>query len=403
MRKILFWPVLAFLVLFPAACDKKNKQLTASSPAPTGEALTTYMQWDEPPDMTIDTGKIYLATITVPQGEIKIELFADKSPVSVNNFIFLINQGFYNKTTFHIVDKKNFAQGGKPPVENLTGPGYKIQKEIHPDLRFDDKGILGMAQSRYIGSQFFITYTAMPWMDGDLPIIGKVVEGLDVLDALTPKKGWTNPDYAGDPIEEMTVTEIPGSLIPEPTPTPEPRAPELTGGRPLAEIPFEQRKYLYNTPPEMVIDVNKSYTAVFKTTKGDISFELFPDLAPLHVNNFYVLVNLGYYDDFPITKVLRSRYVRTGAPDKDQRADVGYALPAEINMEQKKGALCAWLHMSRDAARSSSGSIIAMLMTNDPHGIIAHTRYGLTSEEGVNRLKTLTEEDMITNVEIIVK
>ena len=226
---------------------------------------------------------------------------------------------------------------------------------------------------------------------------------MDVVNAITPKNDRVNNEYPGDPILDMSVTGIPGSLLPPPQPTPIPKAPELTGGRPLANIPFEEKGFIYQKAPAMVINVNKSYTAVFKTTKGDIHFELNAKDAPVHVNNFYVLVKLGYYDNFPITNVLRARYAVTGTPDKTPQSDIGYALPAEVKMKQVQGTLCAWLHAKRDKERSSSGSMIAMIMTNAPGGINAFTYFGITDKAGLEIVNTLTTGDIINKVEIIVK
>jgi cyclophilin family peptidyl-prolyl cis-trans isomerase len=155
------------------------------------------------PSMQIDASKTYIATFETEKGDIVVELFADKVPSTVNNFVFLARQGFYDNTTFHRVISDFMAQGGDPTGSGTGGPGYRFADEFHPDLRHDRAGILSMANSgaNTNGSQFFITYGPTPWLDaydenGNLrdcarrdvschAVFGHVIEGLDVLLSLT--------------------------------------------------------------------------------------------------------------------------------------------------------------------------------------------------------------------------
>jgi cyclophilin family peptidyl-prolyl cis-trans isomerase len=159
--------------------------------------------------MQIDPEKKYYATISTAKGDIVLELFADKVPVTVNNFVFLAREGFYDNTTFHRVLVSFMAQGGDPTGTGRGGPGYRFADEFHPDLKHDRPGILSMANSGpdTNGSQFFITYAPTDWLDGHHAVFGQVVEGMDVLESLTLRDPDQSPDFYGDIIETITITE----------------------------------------------------------------------------------------------------------------------------------------------------------------------------------------------------
>jgi peptidyl-prolyl cis-trans isomerase B (cyclophilin B) len=192
-------------------------------PIPTARATPTPMvdpsyeppverndMYDAPPEMQIDPEKTYIATISVAdKGDIVIELFADKAPVTVNNFVFLAREGFYDNTTFHRVLSGFMAQGGDPTGTGMGGPGYAFEDEFHPDLRHDSAGILSMANSgpNTNGSQFFITHVPTPHLDDRHSVFGKVIEGMDVLMALTLRDPNQSPGYYGDIIETITITQ----------------------------------------------------------------------------------------------------------------------------------------------------------------------------------------------------
>ncbi len=165
--------------------------------------------YDAPPPMTIDTDRSYRATIVTEKGEIVIELFDDGAPQTVNNFAFLARQGFYDNTTFHRVIPGFMAQGGDPTGTGRGGPGYRFADEFDPGLRHDGPGILSMANAgpSTNGSQFFITYVATPWLDDRHAVFGQVIEGMEVLESLTPRDPQQNPDYAGDEILTITIEE----------------------------------------------------------------------------------------------------------------------------------------------------------------------------------------------------
>jgi cyclophilin family peptidyl-prolyl cis-trans isomerase len=136
--------------------------------------------------MAIDPKKKYTATFKTDRGDFVIELHADKAPKTVNNFVFLARDGFYDGVTFHRVIRDFMAQGGDPTGTGTGGPGYKFADEFHPALRHSDPGILSMANAgpNTNGSQFFITHRATPHLDNKHSVFGQVVKGLDVLLAI---------------------------------------------------------------------------------------------------------------------------------------------------------------------------------------------------------------------------
>ena len=126
------------------------------------------------------------ATIETTKGKILIELYADKAPKTVANFVKLANQGFYNGIIFHRVIPGFMVQTGDPAGTGMGGPGYNFADEFSPDLKHTGAGILSMANAgpNTNGSQFFITLAATPWLDGKHSIFGKVVEGQSVVEAI---------------------------------------------------------------------------------------------------------------------------------------------------------------------------------------------------------------------------
>lgn len=168
-------------------------------------------QYKQCPPMVINPAKQYTATLKTEKGDIVIRLYADKAPFTVNNFVFLARNGWYNNVTFHRVIPDFVAQTGDPTGTGLGGPGYQFPDEIDPNLKYDRPGIVGMANAgpNTNGSQFFITYQALPNLDGNYTIFGEVISGMDVLKALTPRDPdqSQNPLPAGDKILSVTITE----------------------------------------------------------------------------------------------------------------------------------------------------------------------------------------------------
>jgi cyclophilin family peptidyl-prolyl cis-trans isomerase len=165
-------------------------------------------QWSKPPEMVIDPKKKYTATISTEKGDMVIELFADKTPKTVNNFVFLAREGFYDGTIFHRIIADFMVQGGDPTGTGRGGPGYRFADEFHPSLKHSKPGVLSMANAGpgTNGSQFFITHVPTPWLDGKHSVFGQITSGMDVLMSIPPRDPM-KPEYPGIKINKVTITE----------------------------------------------------------------------------------------------------------------------------------------------------------------------------------------------------
>jgi len=186
-------------------------------------------QYDAPPPLTIDTSKSYTATFELEKGtQFTVQLFAAEVPNTVNSFVFLAREGFYDGVTFHRVIPDFMAQGGDPTGTGTGGPGYRFDNEFHPDLRHDGPGVLSMANSGVRGgqgtngSQFFITFGPTPALDGLNPdgspkncgaprtschsVFGRVIDGMDVVTAIRERDPGT-ATFEGDGIKTITINE----------------------------------------------------------------------------------------------------------------------------------------------------------------------------------------------------
>ena len=166
-------------------------------------------QWSTPPAMQIDPKKQYKAHMETDKGTMVIELFADKTPMTVNNFVFLSREGFYDGVIFHRVIGNFMAQGGDPTGTGRGGPGYKFGDEFDASLKHDKRGILSMANAGPAtnGSQFFITHGPTPHLNGKHTVFGVVVEGLDVLMSI-PERDPGNVNAPAVKIIRVTIEEI---------------------------------------------------------------------------------------------------------------------------------------------------------------------------------------------------
>ena len=165
-------------------------------------------QYDSPPEMIIDTEKTYQAIFKTEKGDITIDLFADKTPKTVNNLVFLAREGFYDNTTFHRVIGGFMAQGGDPTGTGRGGPGYRFEDEFDSSLTFDKEGILAMANAGpgTNGSQFFITYGPTPHLNNNHTIYGQVTAGMDVVKAIRERDPGRDRN-PGDVIKTIEIVE----------------------------------------------------------------------------------------------------------------------------------------------------------------------------------------------------
>jgi peptidylprolyl isomerase len=163
-----------------------------------------------PPPMMIDPSKTYIATITTPRGDIVIRLRPDLAPKTVNNFVFLAREGFYDGVTWHRVLPGFMAQGGDPSGTGAGGPGYTINDEFTPDMIFDRPGIVAMARApmpNSAGSQFFITTAPAPHLNGQYTIFGEVVQGQEIVNGIPLRNPDANPTEPGEQMLMVTITE----------------------------------------------------------------------------------------------------------------------------------------------------------------------------------------------------
>ncbi|HXF61834.1 MAG TPA: peptidylprolyl isomerase [Caldilineaceae bacterium] len=157
-------------------------------------------QWSQPPAMEIDSAKTYKATLETDRGDIVLELYPKHAPKTVNNFVFLARQGFYDGVTFHRVIRDFMIQGGDPTGTGRGGPGYRFEDETRGNPLKHETGVISMANAgpNTNGSQFFITHSPQPHLDGRHTVFGKVIEGQDVVDSIRQ----------GDQIHKVTVEEL---------------------------------------------------------------------------------------------------------------------------------------------------------------------------------------------------
>jgi len=156
-------------------------------------------QWTTPPAMQIDPAKKYRATMTTSKGVIEIELYPQYAPKTVNNFVFLARESFYDGIVFHRVISDFMIQGGDPTGTGRGGPGYRFADEFVGNPLIHERGVISMANAGpgTNGSQFFITHSPQPHLNGKHTVFGKVTAGLNVVDAIRQ----------GDVMTSVVITE----------------------------------------------------------------------------------------------------------------------------------------------------------------------------------------------------
>jgi peptidyl-prolyl cis-trans isomerase B (cyclophilin B) len=166
-------------------------------------------QYSAPPPLTIDPQKSYEATISTAKGDIVVHLLAGSAPETVNNFVFLAREGYYDGVTFHRVIPDFMAQTGDPTGTGAGGPGYTFADEASAlRLKHDGPGTVSMANAgaNTNGSQFFVTYVATPHLDGRHAVFGRVTKGMDVLRQIAPRDP-ARAAQPGDAIQRVTIAE----------------------------------------------------------------------------------------------------------------------------------------------------------------------------------------------------
>ena len=353
----------------PAASSATSA--TASSAAQPREAI---MQWDAPPAMSIDATKQYHATLSTSYGDITVQLYQEEAPATVNNFVFLARQGFYNGVRFHRIVRGFMVQGGDPTGTGRGGPGYRFADE--PVTRDYLRGTLAMANSGpdSNGSQFFIMHEdyALP---KDYTIFGMVTEGLQVLDAIanTAVSARVPGGERSLPLENVVIRSIEISeeeKTSSATSTPAPSAATTTSTQQPQEANMQ-----WDAPPAMSIDATKQYHATLSTTYGDITVELYPSEAPVTVNNFVFLARQGFYNGVRFHRILRSFMVQSGDPTGTGRGGPGYRFADEpVTRDYLRGTLAM-----ANAGPNTNGSQF-FIMHQDGRLLSAYTIFGMVTE-----------------------
>ena len=187
--------IIAYVVMDSGVFDPPFEAVSSYTGTPTeiceqatpADGTGTDGQYDSAPDTILEDGVDYQAIFCTSAGAIHVDLYEDVAPITVNSFVFLASDGFYNNTVFHRVLEGFMAQGGDPTGTGRGGPGYQFVNENVPELTFDSAGILAMANAGpdTNGSQFFITFEPAPFLDGGYTIFGNVISGQENVDALT--------------------------------------------------------------------------------------------------------------------------------------------------------------------------------------------------------------------------
>ena len=174
---------------------------TISAARPAGRT-----RYSSPPAMSLDAASVYVSDFRTNHGNFRVELLSTQAPVTVNNFVFLAQQGFYDGLTFHRVIENFMIQGGDPDGTGTGGPGYRFEDEIVPGLVFDSPGKLAMANAgpNTNGSQFFITTVPTPHLTGGHTIFGLVTEGQDVVDNISR----VATDAKNAPLQRVVIERI---------------------------------------------------------------------------------------------------------------------------------------------------------------------------------------------------
>ncbi len=217
---------------------------------PEGYTAVPFLS-DEPqqdfsePEQVLETGKDYAAVMVTNKGTFVLELFESETPETVNNFIFLARNHFYDGVVFHRVLDGFMAQTGDPTGTGTGGPGYQFDDEIVGDLSFDSAGILAMANAGpgTNGSQFFITFAETPWLDGAHTIFGEVISGTEILPELErvdPSSGGDTPNVILQLTEPLSAAQEQGAeLTGAAETTVEAYLTEMLGAFPQPGEPFE--------------------------------------------------------------------------------------------------------------------------------------------------------------------
>jgi cyclophilin family peptidyl-prolyl cis-trans isomerase len=319
---------------FPTSAAAPEQSQPTAQPIAKPAQDAAVKQYSAPPPMTIDPDGNYTATFKMAKGgEFVVELYPKEAPVTVNSFVFLARDSYYDGITFHRVIGGFMAQGGDPTGTGTSGPGYTFENEPSPLRRHDTPGTLSMANSGVRngngtnGSQFFITFAPTLSLDGNNPdgslkncaaeschtVFGRVIQGMDVVNAISIRDPGT-ARTPGDAITTIIITKEEETTIKQ-----------------------------YSAPPPMTINPDKKYTATFQMAKGgEFVVELYPKEAPVTVNSFVFLARDGYYDGITFHRVIAGFMAQGGDPTGTGTSGPGYTFdnePSPLRRHDTAGTL----------------------------------------------------------------
>jgi cyclophilin family peptidyl-prolyl cis-trans isomerase len=210
--KKFFTIVLLSVTLFALGCAGTSTTSKTTTPASVNTVTPRVTSWTAPPAMQIDVSKKYFATVTTSLGAFKIELFASETPITVNNFVFLANQNYYNGVIFHRILKTFMVQTGDPTGTGAGGPGYQFKDELPPKHQYSP-GIVAMANSgpNTNGSQFFICSGADSINLNNIPNysqFGTVVSGMDIVQKIASVPVVSNGREVSKPVDPPVIVSI---------------------------------------------------------------------------------------------------------------------------------------------------------------------------------------------------
>ena len=309
------------------------------------------MQWAAPPAMSIDTSKQYHATLRTTYGDITVELYPREAPVTVNNFVFLARQGYYDGVRFHRIVRDFMIQSGDPTGTGRGGPGYRFADE--QVTRDYVRGTLAMANAGpdSNGSQFFIVHQDSGHLPPAYTIFGMVTEGLDVLDAIARSPVDFGPGgERSAPLEQIVIQSV--DISEEERPTSAAASPPAAASDAPSAVSCEtppaasttpqpqEANMQWDAPPAMSIDTEKQYCATLRTTHGDITVALHASEAPVTVNNFVFLARQGFYNGVRFHRIIRGFMVQSGDPTGTGRGGPGYRFADEpVTRDYLRGTL----------------------------------------------------------------
>ena len=371
--------------------------------------------YDVAPANVLDEGFDYIAVFELETGEVRIQLFDDDAPLHVNNFVFLVNEGFYDDLTFHRVVAGQLAQSGSPNATGDDGAGYLLGDEdlssLAEPLTLADSGLLAMARVRgeSSSSQFLITLSPQPQLDslGFTPF-GRVIQGQELLHGLRERdpqgdsrapagdiilSARIEPVAAGSAdIELPTISAVSGRQQTEDDAAAEPSAPveEEPGVVDIGAVD----KPTWGAAPPLTLDSALDYVAVLELETGTVRIDLFEDIAPIHANNFVFLVEAGFYDGLSFHRVIAGFVAQGGDPTAIGNGGPGYSLPDE-ELGDNTAALSLEGIGLIAMARSNAASGSQFFITYAPVGFLdaqSFTAFGRVIE-GMAAVLALEERD----------